>query len=100
MKIKSIFCLIVLLISSFNIPAFQGNYKNFVVSVYIRAYEVKQLSTDFKKFDSAWISISNQVKVDKVYIEIHRDNITVDDKTIELAKKIPLQSHMKILDLG
>jgi len=87
MKIKSIFCLIVLLISSFNITAFQGNYKNFVVSVYIRAYEVKQMSSDFKKFDSAWTSISNQVKVDKIYIETHRDNITIDDKTIELAKK-------------
>ncbi|MEJ2616232.1 MAG: hypothetical protein P8Z35_14840 [Ignavibacteriaceae bacterium] len=87
MKIKSIFFIIILLVSSFNLVAFQGNYKNFVVSVYIRAYEVKQLSSDFKKFDSAWTSISNQVKVDKVYIETHRDNITVDDKTIELAKK-------------
>ena len=87
MKIKSTFFIIVLLISSFNLAAFQGNYKNFIVSVYIRAYEVKQMSTDFKKFDSAWTSISNQVKVDKVYLETHRDNITVDDKTIELAKK-------------
>ncbi len=87
MKTKSILLLIVLFISSFNLMAFQDNYKNFAVSVYIRAYEVKQMSSNFKKFDSAWTSISNQVKVDKVYLETHRDNITVDDKTIELAKK-------------
>ncbi len=85
MKNKYLFILIFLLISS-NIPAFGGNYKNFVVSVYIRAYEVNEM-TSSKKLDSIWTIISSQVKVDKVYLETHRDNITIDDKTIETAKK-------------
>ncbi len=85
MKVKSVTCLIIFLIS-FNLMGFQGNYKNFIVSVYIRAYEVKEM-TNLKKLDSIWTSISHQVKIDKVYLETHRDNITVDGNTIELVKK-------------
>jgi len=85
MKTRYLAFLLFLLISS-NLFVFGGNYKNFIVSVYIRAYEVKQMN-NLKKLDSVWTLISNQVKVDKVYLEIHRDSITVDDKTIETAKK-------------
>ena len=77
--------ILIFLFLSANLLA-QGNYKNFTVSVYIRAYEVSQM-TNPERFDSVWTSISNQVKVDKVYLETHRDNITVGDKTIESAKK-------------
>ena len=77
---------LLLLMISFNLFASGRNYKNFIVSVYIRAYEVKQMN-NLKKLDSVWTLISNQVKVDKVYLETHRDSITVDDKTIETAKK-------------
>lgn len=84
MKIKCLSIFVLLFISS-NIIA-QGNYKNFIVSVYIRAYEVKEMS-NLNKLDSIWTLISNRVKIDKVYLETHRDNITVDEKTIEQAKK-------------
>jgi hypothetical protein len=75
--------LTVLLISS-NI--FAGNYKNFTVSVYARAYEVRQMQDD-KWLDSAWTVISQQLKVDKIYIETHRDNIIVDEAIIKKVKQ-------------
>jgi hypothetical protein len=66
--------------------AFAGQYKNFRVSVYARAYEVRDMG-DTRKLDSLWGLISRQVKVDKIYLETHRDKILVDAPTIEAAKK-------------
>jgi hypothetical protein len=64
----------------------QKNYKNFKVSVYTRAYEVREMG-DLKKLESVWGEITRQMKVDKIYLETHRDKIIVDEKTIETAKK-------------
>lgn len=85
MKIKN-FILIPAFIFFFNFILFAGNYKNFTVSVYARAYEVKDMK-NLEKLDSIWTLITQQVKVDKIYLETHRDSITVDDKTIKTAKK-------------
>ena len=63
-----------------------GNYKSFKVSVYTRAYEVEKMK-DLHWLDSTWTIISNQVKVDKIYLETHRDLLIVPDKTLEQAKK-------------
>ncbi len=62
------------------------SYKGFKVSVYARAYEVRQMN-DVKWLEPIWDEISRQVKVDKIYLETHRDLILVDDKTVETAKK-------------
>jgi hypothetical protein len=59
-------------------------YKNFTVSVYARAYEVNEMS-DLKKLEENWSIISQQVKIDKIYLETHRDKIIVDAKTLEQA---------------
>ena len=57
-------------------------YKNFTVSVYTRAYEVKEMA-DQKKLEETWNLISQQVKIDKIYLETHRDQLIVDEKTLE-----------------
>jgi len=62
------------------------NYNGFKVSVYARAYEVRQMN-DLKWLEPIWNEISGQVKVDKIYLETHRDLILVDDNTVETAKK-------------
>jgi hypothetical protein len=72
-----------------------GNYKNFIVSVYARAYEVRDMK-DVRKLDSIWTIISQQVKIDKIYLETHRDVVTVDDKTIEIVKKYFEQKGIKV----
>jgi hypothetical protein len=66
--------------------AFPGNYKGFKVSVYTRAYEVEKMK-DLHWLDSTWNIISSQVKVDKIYLETHRDLLIVPSETLEQAKK-------------
>ena len=64
----------------------QGHYKNFKVSVYTRSYEVQKMA-DPHWLDSTWQVISSQLKVDKIYLEVHRDMNVVDKKTLQSAKK-------------
>lgn len=63
-----------------------ANYKSFKVSVYIRAYEVEKMK-DLHWLDSTWNIISQQIKIDKIYLETHRDLLIVPDETLEQAKK-------------
>jgi hypothetical protein len=63
------------------------HYKNFKVSVYCRAYEVKQMSDTTNYLKPLWNEISRQLKVDKIYLETHRDLIIVDQQTLDIAKK-------------
>lgn len=80
-----------LAITCFLIPlflnAFSQHYDNFKVSVYCRAYEVKQMADTTNYLKPKWNEISRQLKVDKVYLETHRDLIIVDQKTVDIAKR-------------
>jgi hypothetical protein len=60
-------------------------YKNFHVSVYARAYEVRQMA-DLAWLKPRWERISRDLHVDHVYLETHRDKILVDAATLERAK--------------
>jgi len=62
-----------------------GKYKNFQVAVYCRAYEVREMA-DLNWLTPRWEEISRQVKVDKIYLETHRDLIVVDEKTVTAAR--------------
>jgi hypothetical protein len=72
-----------------------SNYKNFEVSVYTRAYEVREM-TDTKKLEETWNLISQQVKIDKIYIETHRDQIIVPEKTLESAIRFFKSKGLKV----
>jgi hypothetical protein len=63
-----------------------GHYKNFGVAVYCRVYEVL-LMKDPAYLENAWAAISPHVKVDKVYLETHRDTLVVDQETLDRAKR-------------
>lgn len=63
-----------------------GNYKSFKVCVYTRAYEVEKMK-DAHWLDSTWNVISSQCKIDKIYLETHRDLLIVPQSTIDAAKK-------------
>ena len=66
--------------------SFAANYKNFKVSVYTRAYEVQRMA-DPAWLDSTWNIISSQMKVDKIYLETHRDlNIVNADDMKRIIK--------------
>ncbi len=60
-------------------------YENFEVAVYCRAYEVEKMS-DRTWLEETWAKISDQLHIDKVYLETHRDLLIVDDATLESAK--------------
>ncbi|MDR1115559.1 MAG: hypothetical protein LBL33_05330 [Tannerella sp.] len=78
-----------------SIVAFAGNYKSFKVSVYTRAYEVEKMK-DLHWLDSTWNIISSQVKVDKIYLETHRDLLIVPGETLEQAKKFFLDKGIEV----
>jgi hypothetical protein len=63
----------------------QKNYKNFKVAVYSRSYETK-LMADVDWLDKTWTETTRQVKIDKIYLETHRDQVLVDQKTLDIAK--------------
>ena len=75
-----------LLLSLLAFPTIQAKHRNFVVSVYVRAYEVDKMK-DTQWLESTWKTISSQLDVDKIYLETHRDLLIVDDATLEKAKK-------------
>ena len=61
-------------------------YESFKVSIYVRAYEVDKMK-DIHWLDSTWNVISQQLVVDKIYLETQRDLLVVEDATLEQAKK-------------
>jgi hypothetical protein len=68
-------------------PVFaDDHYKNFKVAVYCRAYETAKMADD-KWIEPIWNEISPQVKIDKVYLETHRDLLVVNEVTLLNAKK-------------
>lgn len=69
-----------------NVSLYAKAYDNFKVSIYVRAYEVDKMK-DMHWLDSTWTVISQQLDVDKIYLETHRDLLLVDDATLEQAKK-------------
>ena len=85
MKTKhSMYTLIFILVTT--LAASAGQYDGFKVSVYTRAQEVERMK-DLEWLESTWNTISGQVKVDKIYLETHRDLRIVPDETLEQAKK-------------
>lgn len=62
------------------------NYKNFKVAVYSRAYETAKMG-DNNWIEPIWDEVTRQVKVDKIYLETHRDLLIVDETTLLKAKK-------------
>ncbi len=86
MKKQSILIVCALLVLAVMQVSAQGHYKSFKVSVYTRSYEVQKMA-DPRWLDSTWQVISSQLKVDKIYLEVHRDMNVVDKKTLQSAKK-------------
>lgn len=75
-----------LMVMATTVSLWAGNYKSFKVSVYTRAYEVEKMK-DTEYLESTWKLISSQLKVDKIYLETHRDRLIVPQETLDKAKK-------------
>ena len=68
------------------VAAKQKKFENFKVSTYIRAQEVARMDEE-KFLKSTWEVVSQQVDLDKIYLETHRDAFTVPEKTMLKVKK-------------
>jgi hypothetical protein len=62
-----------------------NQYKNFRVAVYSRSYETAKMG-DREYIEPIWDLVTQQVKVDKIYLETHRDLLIVDQETLDKAK--------------
>jgi len=70
------------------------HYNNFKVSVYCRAYEVRQMGDTNNYLNHRWNEIARQLKkIDKVYLETHRDLIIVDQHTLDIVFSIMIKPH-------
>ena len=68
------------------VAAKQKKFENFKVSTYIRAQDVARMD-DEKFLKSTWETVNQQVDLDKIYLETHRDAFTVPEKTMLKVKK-------------
>jgi hypothetical protein len=78
---------LILFLLFFYPSAFSQHYKNFRVAVYCRAYEVKEMKDTAGYLRPIWDEITRQCKIDKVYLETHRDLLIVDQASLDAAKK-------------
>lgn len=61
------------------------SYDHFKVAVYSRSYETAKMG-DPAYLEPLWKLVTDQVKVDKIYLETHRDLLIVDQATLDAAK--------------
>lgn len=62
-----------------------NNYKHFDVALYARVYEVQKMK-DPAWLEARWEAVSKNMKVDKIYLETHRDMVVIDQETLDKAK--------------
>ena len=71
------------------------NYQNFKVSTYIRAQDVARMADD-SFLESTWRTISEQIDIDKIYLETHRDAFIVDEKTLLKVKNFFIKQGLEV----
>lgn len=60
-----------------------GHYENFKVSSYIMVQDVARIAADKELREKQWKTISDQLDLDKIYIETYRDGFTIDEKALK-----------------
>ncbi len=88
-----------LIISLLFILFFSGysqKYQNFKVSIYCRVFEVKKMGDTANYLIPAWNEITRQLKVDKVYLETHRDMELINQDTLDIVKEFFIKRNIEI----
>ena len=87
-----------ILLTALVLPAFccrAGNYTNFDVAIYIPVGVVRSFE-DPQKLQDDWDRVSGQLKVDKVYIEVQRNQELAGDALLERVKKFFLDHGVRV----
>lgn len=90
--LRNTLCMAICLLATLSTSAQHNHFK---VSVYVRANEVQKMK-DTQWLETSWATISNQLDVDKIFLETHRDLLLVDDATIEKAKQFFLKQGIEV----
>ena len=77
------------------LSCYAGNYTNFSVSIYIPVNVVQSFDNPQKLADD-WNTISRQLKVDKVYVEVQRDRRLLTDEQAGRVKKFFLDHGVQV----
>jgi hypothetical protein len=72
-----------------------GNRTNFNVAIYIPVGAVRSFENP-ETLSNDWERISGQLKVDKVYIEVHRNRLLAGDDLLERVKKFFLGKGVRV----
>ncbi|HWL15371.1 MAG TPA: hypothetical protein VNR00_07185 [Opitutus sp.] len=80
------FAVTVAAVTSLATGSIAAQYRHFRAATYVRAYEVQKMK-DLDWLRTSWAIVERQVKLDKVYLETHRDGIVIDDATLQQAKR-------------
>jgi hypothetical protein len=64
----------------------KDRYRHFSVAIYSRVYEVQQMA-DLEWLRSRFDVMQRYIKVDKVYLETHRDLVVAEEATLEQARE-------------
>ena len=86
---------LLLVLAASLVSAGGNNYKNFDVALYARVYEVQKMK-DPAWLETHWEAVSKHMKVDKIYLETHRDMVVIDQETLDKAKAFFLSKGVKV----
>lgn len=86
---------LIILIIILSVNSFAQGYKNFKVAAYARAREVIKMA-DPAWVEPRWQEITNQLHVDKIFLETHRDMVMVSEDTLLMVIKYFRDKNVKI----
>jgi hypothetical protein len=72
-----------LMVMAFSIKS--ESYKNFNAAIYARVYEVQKMD-DLNWLQERFDIMQKHIKVDKIYLETHRDMVVVEQATLDKVK--------------
>ncbi len=75
---------------------FAGHYTNFDVCVYTVVNAVRELGQNPASLSNQWQRITEQLPVDKVYIEAQRNRTVATDQELETVKQFFVQRGVKV----
>ena len=70
-----------------SVPALSAErHQNFNAAIYARVYEVRQMD-DLQWLDERFEIMQKHLKIDKIYLETHRDLVAAEQATLDKVKK-------------
>src|SRR3990172_12099475 len=97
MKTHLLAMAVVLAFGSWERPTLaQGHYKSFIVSTYAVQGTVEGLMNGNPDPAQSWATLTRNLKIDKIYIEVMRNHTLVDETGLEKLKKFYQEQSVEV----